>query len=957
MTGVIERPPSEKVEPAKTGAQGLGRRRMAARLRADLRLARRQVWRTRGSSLLVLLLVALPVAGMTGGAVFWQSHIATRAQEVGFELGSMASRIEIVGGEDPTRVQSVDSTWDWSVATRDDGETPVHPEQPAPADPSGVVPADSEIFEVSEYGWARVATADGIASVEVTTGDIWNDAFAGRFDVLEGRIPASPDEAMATPGMLERLGLSIGQEVVLTDSDRAFTVTGTVRRLDMRASDRHLFLPESAAQLVESRGMTTWFVADWQPTVDELADMNVAGFVVFARDLVLDPPPGSRVYDRRGDTSQAWGMLATGSIVAVFSGYLVVLLAGAAFAVAARRQQRSLAVAASVGATRGDVFRIVVLQGTVLGALGGVAGLVAGLGLAAAAIAVVDQGAVNTFWGVWGCNVPWPLVIGILVFAVVVGTISAVAPARSATRGDVLSALRGSRRPVRLNTKRPLWGLVLIIGGVAGSVVGALSILALNLQDPIDYLSPWRAVSQLAIVLGPIVFQVGVLLAGHAIITATSKLLAKVGLAARIAGRDAAANPSRVVPAFAAIAACVFLASFGLSAVALSNAGAARTYYWSAPLGAAVIQVSGQGDEAQATAEARAEEIAAAAHADRVVRVQVAAWPAWDESTGAPVDPDAPVYAVAGQPSEECPECGGPMELANGSFVVVAPDDVEAVIQHDLPESTLEAFRAGGALSTDRWFVSPEGELAITQWTVGSQEEYYRALEPLWERQDLTRAELDAAVPDPDDVLRVPATVIDDAPEQSFGIIVSPAAAERLGIAVAPSTVLALFDEVQADGVYDKITADAENSALGDANLSMWVERGPQPADPWLWLIAGATIVLVVGAGAVCLGLARFERRPDDATLTAIGGSRSVRRRINAWQALIIVGIGAVVGTVAGQIPMWGIAQHTVYMRYWSDSPWLWLAALAFALPLAVTAVSWLVSPRHPDLTRRTAIA
>ncbi|MFS0866444.1 FtsX-like permease family protein [Microbacterium sp. 179-B 1A2 NHS] len=113
----------------------------------------------------------------------------------------------------------------------------------------------------------------------------------------------------------------------------------------------------------------------------------------------------------------------------------------------------------------------------------------------------------------------------------------------------------------------------------------------------------------------------------------------------------------------------------------------------------------------------------------------------------------------------------------------------------------------------------------------------------------------------------------------------------------------------------------------------------------------------MIGAGAVCLGLARFERRPDDATLTAVGGSRAMRRSINAWQGAIIVGIGAVVGTIAGQIPMWGIAHTTASMRFWADAPWLALGILAVGLPVVVAAVSWLVAPRAPDLTRRTAIA
>lgn len=951
--------PATAVDAAPPDAQpasGLGRRRMAARLRADLRLARRQVWRTRGSSALVLLLVALPVAGMVGGAVFWQSHIATRAQEVSFELGQMESRIEIVGGEDPSRWQSVDSTWDWSVATDDNGN-PVNPEKPAPADADAVIPAGSEVFEVREFGSARVATEGGIASLEVTTGDVWDGRFAGRYRLIEGRAPMSDDEAMATPGMLERLGARIGDEITLTDSDRSFTVTGTLRRADMRESDRQIYLPASAARLVESYGSSVWFVADWQPNLDELAEMNVAGFIVFARDLVLDPPAGARVYEFRSDTQQAWGMVVTGSIVAAFTGYLVVLLAGAAFAVAARRQQRSLAVAASVGATRGDVFRVVVLQGTVLGLLGGVVGAAAGIGLAAVAIAVFDEGAVNSFWGVWGFNIPWPLVVGIVVFAVVVGTISAIAPARSATRGDVLGALRGSRRPVRLNSRRPVWGLALVVTGVALSIAGALGTVVANTRVPVAYDDPLRWISQLAIVVGPIVFQIGVLLAGHWIITMVARVVSKWGLSARIASRDAAANPSRVVPAFAAIAACVFLASFGLSAVSVSSAGSARSYYWSAPLGAGIINVWGEGERANAAASEKAVQIAEAARADRVAVVSSPATPAWDEETDDFADPDAPLYAVAGQAGDECRDCGGPLMLANGSFAVVDPEHLEALVQKDLPGATVAAFEEGTAIVTDRWFVSPSNELEITQWTPRSQEQYYASLEQIATRTDLTPEEIDAAVVDPDAVLTLPARFVEGARQQSFGVLLSPAAAAELGIRLAPAYVIAMFTEVQADGVYDRMIADAENATLADGGLSAWVERGPQPADPWLWLIAGATVALVIGAGAVCLGLARFERRPDDATLTAIGGSRGVRRRINAWQGAIIVGIGAIVGTIAGQIPMWGITQSTDYLRFWDDAPWMWLALLALGLPLLVTVVSWVVSPRHPDLTRRTAIA
>ncbi len=117
--------------------------------------------------------------------------------------------------------------------------------------------------------------------------------------------------------------------------------------------------------------------------------------VVFDRDLVANP----QIPAPAGD-AYLWSIVALLSAAAVFAGYLVVLLAGAAFSVSARRQQRALAVAASVGASRSDIFRVVALQGTVLGVVGGVVGAALGVSLGILALHLLDDGAVSSFWGV-----------------------------------------------------------------------------------------------------------------------------------------------------------------------------------------------------------------------------------------------------------------------------------------------------------------------------------------------------------------------------------------------------------------------------------------------------------------------------------------------------------------------------------------------------------------------------
>lgn len=106
--------------------------------------------------------------------------------------------------------------------------------------------------------------------------------------------------------------------------------------------------------------------------------------------------------------------------------------------------------------------------------------------------------------------------------------------------------------------------------------------------------------------------------------------------------------------------------------------------------------------------------------------------------------------------------------------------------------------------------------------------------------------------------------------------------------------------------------------------------------------------------------MARVERRPDDATLAGVGGSRTLRRNIALWQALIVAGVGMVTGVAAGILPVWGVSMAAVGSYNpprFSDMPWLWILATGVALPVIIALVSWLVPPRRPDLMRRTAIA
>lgn len=929
------------------GRRGLGGHRGLG-LGADLRLARRQVVRTKGSSLLVMLLIALPVIALSGLAVFWQSSHPTPLQQVTAELGHADAWVQVTGAPNPTRTQAVGNPYATTTTGPDS-------DRPAPTGPGAVIPSGTHTITMYPGSSIAVKTATGIGAVGLTAGPAWDAALRGRYVIIDGRAPASAAEAMATPGLLKRTGSAIGGTVTLADSGRTLTITGTLRQATEDPGDEMLYAPTSAVP-AEDLSSPQWFTVGWQPDAATLARMNHDGLVAFARSLVLDPPTGTHTDAEQG-TAAGWQVLVIGTIAAAFSGYLVVLLAGAAFAVAARRQQRTLAVLAGVGATRGHLFRVVVLQGAVLGVVAGLGAAAIGVGAAAAVQRIAANGVLGSFWNGWGLHVPWTLVGMIALFAVVTGALAAVVPARTAARGDVLGALRGARRPVTLSPRRPLWGLGLMIAGAVASVVGASALVAMGHAADPEYSSPVRLALLAALVAGPVVFQVGVILSGHWTLTMIARVLSRLGLAPRIAARDAAATPSRVVPAFAAISACVMIACFALSATAMVAASAARQYSWNGHLG--VVSVHVWGADAAAHRDAyttAAKALVAPSDPASTAVVTTPADPPTDPQTGAAKDPHATVWATSPTGARCRAHACDPSvyQASSDTLSVASPHELAAILGAPLPADVADTLRSGGAVIVSEGGLPPrfDGHITISAWAAGRLAAFNDALN--------TDSSAAKAVAEDRPRARhvVPARVFTGTHAQSYlNVVITPQTARAFGMTLAPSMLFATYDTPPSNAVVDAMAQAAQNTRVGrvDDALGVTVERGPAPIDPALWAITAATLVLVVGAGAVCLGLARFERRPDDATLAAVGAAGGLRRRVNAWQGLVIVGAGTVVGAATSILPAWGVAR--LMSMPFADMPWPWLVVLAVGLPAVIAAGAWLVPPRRSDLTHRTAIA
>jgi hypothetical protein len=946
--------PTAVGEPARpvTATRGSA----ASRWRVAIRLARRQVRRTTLSSLLIVTLVALPIAAMTAYGIFAASSLGTPEDKVRAELGRMQAWVTPAGVPDEGFWQAPTQPQWTGYPAGADGSWEV-PDGAIPDDPLAALPAGTETILLTS-AHARVETRDGLGLVAAWTGDAWDPRFSGAFDLVDGERPASPTEAMVTPATLERLGVLIGGELTLADGAGTFEIVGTLDAAILPDAASAVFLPGTAELRGVVGGERRWYLPEPALSWDDVQALNDGGVVAYSRAVVLDPPTALRK-EARGSVLDQWATVwPTVLVVAVgglFAAYVVVMLAGAAFAVAARRQQRSLAVAASVGANRGDLSRIVLLQGTTLGALGGVAGLILGVGVAALVVAVTADGSATQYWGF---HVPWPGLAAIFVFAVVVGTAAALVPSRTVARTDPLRALRGARRPQKPGVSRPMWGSLVLLIGVATTIACAFVVAAVNVSD-LTGDSPLRYIPALGIVVGPILTQVGILMSGAWLLWTTSRLLSRIGLAARIASRDAAANAGRTVPAFAAIAATVFIGVFAVGQSAMQTAQNARTWYYAAPLGSLSISIwavagstPGPADPGVAeTGAAAAMEVAEDAGATAVAVVERQPPSHWNYGSPEEV-PDDLTLAIALLPRQHLldPELDGSF-TSNGQdpdnpLSVVRPDDLETVLGVTLTPGQRAAYRDGAAIVADRRFVT-DGEISIAAWSGGDLIDGMPS--NVWIPWS------DQRIADPEWEERVDAIVV-DAPLQPTAIAIAPTTAARLGITAVPERVIASLEAPPSTEERDRLQAQVELASSEDFSLSYSFETGPPSDATWMVPLLSVVGVLVLGASAVALGLARFERRPDDATLAAVGGTPVLRRSIGFWQGLIIAGFGTMAGAIAGILPPIGFAIQSRGTLLLSDIPWQVLGAFCLGLPLAIALVNWLVPPRLPDLTRRTVI-
>lgn len=282
-----------------------------------------------------------------------------------------------------------------------------------------------------------------------------------------------------TPKLREASGLDVGDTFSAPDVRRRFAVVGVARIPAALYSEQLLALPGAFGDRLtfERTGtLPEWLVDTPGPvTWDDVLEANRKGMLVKSRSVILNPPPRGEVpyyADSSDEAAVGAQEIAVVVVVAGMATLEIVLLAGAAFAVGARRQSRSLALVAAAGGEARDLRRTVLAGGLLLGLVGAAAGIAVGTLAAWLVIELrLAEGSLSELPGSF--DVRPREIAPILLFGAVTGVLAATFPARGAARQDVVAVLAGRRGALRVKKRQPLLGLVLATAGIAVTVFGA----------------------------------------------------------------------------------------------------------------------------------------------------------------------------------------------------------------------------------------------------------------------------------------------------------------------------------------------------------------------------------------------------------------------------------------------------------------------------------------------------
>jgi lipoprotein-releasing system permease protein len=256
-----------------------------------------------------------------------------------------------------------------------------------------------------------------------------------RDKVVDGRMQLGPGEAIVGTTLASDLGVRVGDRITVVTDGRSETLRlSALVDLGVRDLNRRVVLVplRTAQSLLGLAGGVT--------QIDLRVD-DVWAAKDIARTLARELP--QQVDSWQDTNAQLVSALNAQSVstTLIRSVVMVVVVLGIAsvLVVSVVQKQREIGILRAMGSTRGQILRVFLLQGALVGAVGSVLGVVLAMGLLKGFSTFVKGADGQPLFSV---SLPPDMALQVIALAFVAGILAAIAPARRAARMDPAQAIR-----------------------------------------------------------------------------------------------------------------------------------------------------------------------------------------------------------------------------------------------------------------------------------------------------------------------------------------------------------------------------------------------------------------------------------------------------------------------------------------------------------------------------------
>ncbi|WDF38685.1 FtsX-like permease family protein [Streptomyces sp. T12] len=416
----------------------------------------------------------------------------------------------------------------------------------------------------------------------------WTQSDLKSMEITSGHAPRGPTEVMVDADTADKHDLKLGDEL------RTIAATGDLRARIVGIASWKVTNPGAAVVYFDTAtaqrtllGTTGRFTQVSVTAADGVSDARLKQDIAQAMDGAYKIQTAKETADENRKDVGAfmdvikYAMLGFAGIAFLVGIFLIINT----FSMLVAQRTREIGLMRAIGSSRRQVNRSVLVEALLLGFVGSVLGVGAGVGIAIGLMKLMSMAGMNLSTDDLTVKVTTP-VIG-LILGVVVTVLAAYLPARRAGRVSPMAALRDAGTPA---DGRAGW-----IRGLIGLVLTGAGAYALYAAATADKASEGALVLGGGVVLTLIGFVViGPLLAGGVVRVISAVLLRAFGPVGRMAERNALRNPRRTGATGAAL--MIGLALVACLSVVGSSMVASATSELDKSVGADFIVVAQQQD-------------------------------------------------------------------------------------------------------------------------------------------------------------------------------------------------------------------------------------------------------------------------------------------------------------------------------------------------------------------------